>query len=76
MQQGSDTPEDPRSTDEHNRGMVIEMEKAWPRDHVLLPLLKSTYDTRRMHVEFDDWADCSTLETYPAMCRPAAVSLC
>ena len=56
--------------------MISEMEKGRPRDQVLLPLLKSTYDSRRMYVEFNDEADVgSTLEAYPAMCRPAAVSL-
>ena len=72
VQQRSDTPEDPCSIN-----TLVEMEKAWPRDHVLLPLLESIYDTRMMYVELDDQADvCSTLEVYPAMCRPAAVSLC
>ena len=36
------------------KAMATEMEKARPRDQVLLPLLKSTYDSRRMYVEFDD----------------------
>ena len=76
MQQASGPLDDQRSVDEHTRAMITEMNKARPRDHVLLPLLKSTYDSRRMYVEFDDDADvCSTLEAYPAMCRPAAVSL-
>ena len=51
-----------------------EMKKASPRDHVLLPLLKSTYEDRRAYIEFDSEADVrSTLEVYPALYRPAAV---
>jgi hypothetical protein len=75
VQQGSGPLDDPRSVDEHCKAMTIEMEKARPRDQVLLPLLKSTYDSRRMYVEFDEEADVrSTLQAYPAICRPAAVS--
>ena len=74
VQQGSNPVDDPRSIDERCKAMTTEMEKARPRDQVLLPLLKSTYDSRRMFMEFDEEADVrSTLQAYPAMCRPAAV---
>ena len=56
--------------------MCDEMKKASPRDHVLLPLLKSTYEDRRTYIEFDSKADVrSMLETYPALRCPAAVCL-
>ena len=68
MQQGSSPLDDPHSIDEHCKAMTTEMEKACPRDQVLLPLLKSTYDSRRMYVEFDEEDDVhSTLQAYPAM---------
>lgn len=71
----SDSLDDPRSIDEHCKGMCAEMKKGSPRDHLLLPLLKSTYNSRRMYVEFDADADVrSTLAAYPALHRPAAVS--
>lgn len=75
-QQSSGPLDDPRSINELCKAMATEMEKARPRDQVLLPLLKSMYGSRRMYVEFDDEADVrSSLQAYPAMCRPAAVSL-
>ena len=56
--------------------MCEEMKKTSPRDHVLLPLLKSTYEGRRVYIEFDSEADVrSMLEAYPALRRPAAVCL-
>ena len=56
--------------------MCEEMKKTSPRDHVLLPLLKSTYEDRRAYIEFDSEADVrSMLEAHPALHRPAAVCL-
>jgi hypothetical protein len=71
---GGGSLDDPRSIEEHCKGMREEMKKASPRDHVLLPLLKSTYEDRRAYIEFDSEADVrSMLEAYPALHRPAAV---
>ena len=76
IQQGGGSMDDPRSIKEHCKAMCDEMKKASPRDHVSLPLLKSTYDDRRSYTEFDSEADvCSMLEAYPALRRPAAVCL-
>lgn len=75
-QPGGTSVDDPRSIQEHCKAMCDEMKKASPRDHVLLPLMKSTYDDRRSYIEFDSEADVrSMLEAYPAVCRPAAVRL-
>ena len=66
--------DDPRSVEEDCKAMCAEMKKGSPRDQVLLPLLKSTYNSRRTYVEFDTDADVrSTLTAYPALHRPAAV---
>ena len=75
-QPGGGSLDDPRSIEEHCKAMCDEMKKTSPRDHVLLPLLKSTYGDRRSYIEFDSEADVrSMLEVYPALCRPAAVRL-
>ena len=75
VQQGSSPLDDPHSIDEHCKAMTTEWRKHVLCDQVLLPLLKSTYDSRRMYVEFNEEADVpSTLQVYPAMCHPAAVS--
>lgn len=75
-QQCGGSLDDPRSIKEHCKAMCDEMKKASPRDHVLLPLLKSTYDDRRSYIEFDSEADVRLmLEVYPVLCRPAAVRL-
>ena len=55
--------------------MVTEMSKRKPREHVLLPLLKSTFSTRRDYVTSTDRADMKEiLEEYPALHFPSAVS--
>ena len=43
---GGSSLDDPQSVEELCKGMCEEMKKASPRDHVLLPLLKSTYEDR------------------------------
>ena len=45
--------EDGVSFDQHMRAIAAEMNKAKPRDTVILPLMKSTYRNRRMFIEND-----------------------
>ena len=78
MQHGNNASDvdDQRSIQEHCKAMCDEMKKGSPRDDLLLPLLNSTYNSRRMYVEFNAEADVrSTLKEYPALHRPLAVSL-
>ena len=68
------TVEDPAGIDQHKKAITKELKKAKPRDSVLLPLMQSTYQERRMFVESDASAASEILANYPALCRPAVVS--
>ena len=68
-----DTIEDVESVQQHISAMAAEMSKKRPHDHVVLPLQKSTYSTRRDYITSDDLADVK--EEYPALQFPTAVSL-
>lgn len=70
-----DREEDAESIQQHISAMVSEMSKKKPREHVVLPLLKSTYSTRRNFVTSADRADVTEiLKEYPALHFPSAVS--
>lgn len=70
-----DREEDAESTQQHISHMISEMSKSKPREHVVLPLLKSTYSRRRDFVSSSDTADVKAiLEEYPALHFPSAVS--
>ena len=65
--------EDPRTFSEHNRALQNEMEKAKPRDSVLLPLMKNTFNERPIYMQNDATTVKETLEVYSALARPAIV---
>lgn len=65
--------EDPQTTAEHNRALQQEMQKAKPRDSVLLPLMKNTFNERRIYIQNDATTVKETLEIYSALARPALV---
>lgn len=67
--------DDPRTTAEHNRALQQEMQKAKPRDSVLLPLMKNTFNERRIYIQNDATTVKETLEIYSALARPAIVSV-
>ncbi len=67
--------EDPRSVVEHNKALCEEMKKPKPRDALLLPLMKKTFQDRRIFIQNDASTVVEILEHYPAMARPAVVSL-
>ena len=48
--------------------------KTKPRDSVLLPLMKSTYHTRRLYIRDGANSARDILEKYKALSRPAMVS--
>ena len=50
LQRSNDPLDDPHSVEDHCKAMSEEMKKASPRDTLLLPLLKSTYSSRRMYI--------------------------
>lgn len=55
--------------------MVEEMKKSKPRDAILLPVMKSTFQDRRIFIQNDAKSVRESLEVYPALNRPAVVSL-
>lgn len=69
------TADDPAGVDQHRKAISEELKKAKPRDSVLLPLMQSTYQERRMFVESEASAASEILADYPALCHPAVVSL-
>lgn len=65
--------EDSRTIAEHNKALQHEMQKGKPRDSVLLPLMKSTFNERRIYMQNDANTVKETLEIYSALARPAVV---
>ena len=68
--------DDPKSVQEHNKALHEEMKKANPRDHLLLPLMKSTFDDRRVFVQNDAASVTEILDSYPALAQFSVVRLC
>ena len=66
--------DDPRSVAEHTKALVDEMKKAKPRDTVLSPLMKSTFQDRRVFIQNDATTVAEILQVYPSLNRPAMVS--
>ena len=66
--------EDPRGVVEHSKAICEEMKKPKPRDSLLLPLMKKTFQDRRIFIRSDASAVSEILEHYPALGRPAVVS--
>ena len=67
--------DDSQSVAQHNKALHEEMLKGKPRDLVMLPLMKSTFQDRRIFVQNDAVAVADVLEQYPALARPAMVSV-
>lgn len=44
------TQDDPETLEQHKKAMSKELDKARPRDAILLQLMKSTYTNRRMFI--------------------------
>lgn len=67
------TLDNPESVEKHMKALSTELSKTRPRDTVLLPLMKSTFATRRLFVLNDANSVNGILEKYPALSRPAVV---
>ena len=65
--------QDGESLEQHKKAIRVELAKAKPRDTVLLPLLKLTYDERRMYILNGNTVK-EVLEEYPTLSNPAIVS--
>ena len=60
---------------EHNKARHEEMKKPKPRDSLLLPLMKKTFQDRCIFIQNDASAVSDILEHYPALGRPVVVSV-
>lgn len=67
--------ENPETLEKHKKAITTELAKAKPRETVLLPLMKSTYSERRMLILHHENSVQDILSIYPALSRPAIVSL-
>ena len=63
--------DDACSTERHKKAIEEESKKSKPRDSVLLPLMKSTFQARRMFIQAKVEG---TLQSFPTLSRPAVVS--
>lgn len=65
---------DPESLAKHETAMKTELSKSKPRDTVLLPLMKSTYHSRRIFILNEATSVASILAKYPVFsCSAAAI---
>lgn len=64
------------STDneQHEKAIAAELKKKKPRDTVLLPLMKSTYESRRMFILNEVTSVSSIVDKYPALANQVVVS--
>ena len=71
---GTHFAEDSASTESHLSAISTELGKGKPRDSILLPLMRSTYSSRRMFILNDATSAKHILDEYPALQRQAVVS--
>lgn len=67
--------DDPRSISEHYKAVEEEMKKQKPRDALILPLMKSIFDDRRMFIQNDATNVNEILQIHTVLVRPAMVSV-
>ena len=60
-------PENAGSIEQHEKAIKKELDKSKPREMVLLPLMKSTYQSRQMYVLNEASSVDSILQKYPAL---------
>ena len=67
--------EDRETIERFKNGIAKELMKSKPRDSILLPLMKSTFNERRMYILGEPVSLANMLDLYPALKRPAIVSI-
>lgn len=70
-----DSTQDRATIEKFKNAISNELKKAKPRDSVLLPLMKSTFNERRMFILGEPVSLIDTLDSYPALKRPTIVSI-
>lgn len=71
----SDEVEDYETIGQHKKALATELSKAKPRDSVLLPLMRSTFQDRRMFILSEEVSVCGILQEYSALSKPAIVRI-
>lgn len=66
--------DDACSIEQYKKAIEEESKKSKPRDSVLQPLMKSTFQARRMFIQAEDTSVEGTLQSFPALSCPAVVS--
>lgn len=66
--------DDHSSLDSHMKGLKEELQKKNPRESVLLPLMKSTFQSRRLWIIDEPEPVSVVIAKYPALTRPPIVS--
>lgn len=69
------TDDDDESVKRHMKSLDVEMERDKPRDHLLLPLMKSTFSARRMVIQNFEQPVIEFLTTFKAFKRISVVSI-
>lgn len=70
----TDSSENAESLELHKKAIDAELDKAKPRESVLLPLMRSTYGERRIFILNEETSVHGILQKYQALSRPAVVS--
>lgn len=65
---------DPETMEQHLKAMQEEMEKSKPRDRILLPLMKATFQNRLLYIRKDATSVKEIIEKYPCFKFPSIVS--
>lgn len=66
---------DPVQQQQHKEAILKEMEKDKPRKDIILPLMKSTFYTRRQHILENEASVLVKLEKFPALKMPPLVCI-
>ena len=74
--ENNDITEDKSTIDKFKNAIGTELARSKPRDAILLPLMKLTYAERRMYILGEPISIFNALQQYPALKRPAIVSIC
>ena len=65
---------DPETMEQHHKAIEEEMKKAKPRDRILLPLMKATFQNRLLYIRKDASCVNDILQKYPCFKFPLIVS--
>ena len=65
---------DTETMEQHHKAMEEELERSKPRDRILLPLMKATFQNRLLYIRKDATSVKDIIEKYPCFKFPSIVS--